>query len=673
MTLSRLFPTGLRPRLLLLIAFVVGCSTTLMVYQAAQRRDAAIQAAASEAVLLSRLAAAYEERTVVLSRQALHGLAASAAVRGGDARATRRLLDRTRDGPVALGHLAVAGPDGRVYASTREDERGDDVSDEAWFRLAVSGEGFAIGRYRGGLAEGRDLVRCSLPVRDARGRLVAVVAGEMDTDWLRRATPLARRPEHTSFLVVDAEGGVLAGHPPLGAQRGDSVLALARATASPSEWTQVVRGGDGHSHLVVFTPLTGRSRPALFVGVSIDRDAVIAEATGAFRRSLATMLLVGLLVSAIAWFGVKVAVIRRVEALLAATDRVGAGDLSARTGLAYGRGELTRLARAFDEMTAELQAEHEVRARTEAHLRASEAHKSAVLESSLDGILVLDETGHVMECNAAARRLFGCEGRDCVRHRASDLFGDVPLPSAAKPGPAGGPVEALGRRMDGSTFPVEVGMAPIRDRADRHLLVATVRDLTERKRWERSVQQLTFVDELTGLYNRRGFKMFASQAMRLAARTGRDVVLVSIDLDGLKAINDTFGHVQGDHAIHEMAVILRQVFRESDVLARFGGDEFVALATETEAAGAESSLERLAEGIARRNERGDLPWKLGASFGWTRIDPGNAPPLAEVLEVADARMYEAKRAARGEDATGEAAPSPPPPEAERAGPRARRG
>ncbi len=640
----RLFPSGLRPRLMVLIAFMVGACTALMVFQAVQQRNEAVRAAESEAVLLSRLAAAYEERSVAVARHLLGDIAQHDRVRAAHARAIQPLLEELRAGEhVSL--LAVADSTGHILASTRREERGADVSTSRWFRGAASSGGFLIARAPGRGESGGEVLRGAIPVRDASGRLLAVASAELESGWLQEVANHAHVPGRTSVVLVDAHGGVLTRYPPGPAGAPDSNIVI--PPDARAEWLQAVHGGDGHAHIVAFSPLASRTPGAFYVGVSVDQTAAAADATRAFARSLLLLLFAGLCVALVAWFGVEIAVLRRVNALVSATRRLREGDLSARTDLPYGHGELSHLARAFDDMAAEIQHENEHRRKRERALQISEAHKSAVLESSLDGILVLDSSGRVLDCNAAARKLFGCEARRGEHHSAAQLFRGIDLTTPAHPLAPGKRVEGIGRRMDGSTFPVEVGLAPIRDRGDWGRYVATVRDLTERKRWERSVQALTFVDDLTGLYNRRGFTMFATQQIRLAARTGQQVVLVSVDLDGLKAINDTFGHGEGDRAILEMAVLLRRSFRESDVIARFGGDEFVALATENEMIGAESILERLAERIALRNERGDLPWTLSASFGWTRIDAASAPPLADLLSIADGRMYEAKRAARG--------------------------
>ncbi|MCC6350485.1 MAG: diguanylate cyclase [Candidatus Eisenbacteria bacterium] len=561
---TRWLPAGLRPRLMLLIAFTVGSSMALMVVQAARQRDAAIGAAAAEAALMSRLAAVAADNLLARSPRLAGTLADfdSASVRS--PAATRRRLE----------HL-----------------------------LAYVGSDVEAGLRSGGRAH-------------------------------------SRLPGRTAFLVVDRRGRVVAQRPPLAARRGDSVLTA--PPLAPGRWIERVRGGEGHPHIVAFAPLPGAEPPSLYVGVSLDRAEIVAGARREFANNLAVLLLVGAIVAVVAWFGAQAVVVRRVEALVGATERLREGDLSARTGLPYGRGELSVLSRAFDVMAAALERGLEARERDEARLRASEAHKSAVLEAALDGLMVLDGDGVLLEWNPAARRLFGAREPGDSRPRAGHLLPGLELPGANEAGD-GRRFETVGLRADGTEFPVEVGLTRIAGRAQ---FVATVRDLTERKRWERSVEALTFVDDLTGLFNRRGFSMFAAQQLRLAARSGQRVVIVSADVDGLKAINDTYGHAEGDRAIIEMAVLLRRSFRETDVVARFGGDEFVVLATETESNGADSALERLVNLLELRNSGGGTSWPLRASFGWIRTDSRSAPPLGELIARADARMYEHRRAAR---------------------------
>lgn len=138
-------------------------------------------------------------------------------------------------------------------------------------------------------------------------------------------------------------------------------------------------------------------------------------------------------------------------------------------------------------------------------------------------------------------------------------------------------------------------LSPVRS-SDGEISAVTVvsKDITDNKLLEERLHILSLTDELTGLYNRRGFFTLAEQQLKIANRLKKGPVLLSIDLDDLKWINDTFGHVEGDRALKETAHILRESFRDSDVMARIGGDEFVVLQLVDEDSGAAETLtERL--------------------------------------------------------------------------------
>jgi diguanylate cyclase (GGDEF)-like protein len=183
----------------------------------------------------------------------------------------------------------------------------------------------------------------------------------------------------------------------------------------------------------------------------------------------------------------------------------------------------------------------------------------------------------------------------------------------------------------------------VRTRLDGVALSRALRFAVERQHVRTLLHTKTLVDELTGLYNRRGFISLARQQIKTAERLARDVVHVFLDIDGMKQINDTFGHREGDLALIESADILRETFRESDVLARMGGDEFAVLALETSPVAAEALVERLRRHVADRNSRGHRPYALSFSIGTTRHAAGTPCLLDELLARADGLMYEQKR------------------------------
>ena len=182
---------------------------------------------------------------------------------------------------------------------------------------------------------------------------------------------------------------------------------------------------------------------------------------------------------------------------------------------------------------------------------------------------------------------------------------------------------------------------------DMHLLefVSTqVAQTIERKRLEEEIRSLSLTDELTGLSNRRGFTLLAEQEVKLAQRIKKAMLLFFGDVDNLKAINDTWGHAQGDLALKEVSAILKESFRASDILARIGGDEFVALALDVSEDGGEILTHRIQDALEARNQQGDGTYPLSLSLGVARCDPDAPCNLDELIAQADGRMYLEKHA-----------------------------
>ncbi|MEX0733911.1 MAG: MASE1 domain-containing protein [Steroidobacteraceae bacterium] len=157
------------------------------------------------------------------------------------------------------------------------------------------------------------------------------------------------------------------------------------------------------------------------------------------------------------------------------------------------------------------------------------------------------------------------------------------------------------------------------------------------------MEQLALTDELTGLRNRRGFLLLADQAFRMARRAKVKCLLMFIDLDGLKEVNDTRGHAAGDAMIADAGRVLSHVFRESDVVARVGGDEFAIFALLDENDGAATVASRLHEEIDNFNTQAVRSMRLSMSIGIEELPCTTDTPLDVLLSRADHDMYEKKR------------------------------
>jgi len=174
-----------------------------------------------------------------------------------------------------------------------------------------------------------------------------------------------------------------------------------------------------------------------------------------------------------------------------------------------------------------------------------------------------------------------------------------------------------------------------------------VAQVIERKRMEQEILNLNLTDELTGLYNRRGFTLLAEQEMKLACRFKRGVSLFFCDLDDLKTINDSFGHAEGDAALKEVSAIIKETFREADIPARIGGDEFVILAPETSTDSANILPDRLQTTVENHNLKGGRPYALNLSVGISRFNPEVPHTVDELISEADKLMYLQKKEKKG--------------------------
>ena len=170
--------------------------------------------------------------------------------------------------------------------------------------------------------------------------------------------------------------------------------------------------------------------------------------------------------------------------------------------------------------------------------------------------------------------------------------------------------------------------------------------IVERKKAEEALRNLTLTDDLTGLYNRRGFFTLAEHYRKIARRSRREALVIYADMDGLKQINDNYGHNEGSQALVKTAEILRQSFRDSDVIARLGGDEFAVLVQDVPQKECGHILNRLRQSLKAYNDQNLLPYPLSLSIGAVRVSPDTSSSIEELVARADQAMYEEKHKKR---------------------------
>jgi diguanylate cyclase (GGDEF)-like protein len=174
------------------------------------------------------------------------------------------------------------------------------------------------------------------------------------------------------------------------------------------------------------------------------------------------------------------------------------------------------------------------------------------------------------------------------------------------------------------------------------LLSRSIRYAIERHRMQQALRNLSLTDELTGLFNRRGFMTLSKQQLHLARRNQKKLLLIFADLDRLKLINDRLGHREGDQALRETAEILKHTFRESDIVARLGGDEFTVLVVDN--SHDDLILSRLRLNLKRHNAGRARGYELSLTVGAAHVNPETTASIEDLMAQADKELYQQKKA-----------------------------
>jgi diguanylate cyclase (GGDEF)-like protein/PAS domain S-box-containing protein len=285
---------------------------------------------------------------------------------------------------------------------------------------------------------------------------------------------------------------------------------------------------------------------------------------------------------------------------------------------------------------------------------AGAARLNALLESVTDAFITVDPRGAIESVNPAAEQLFGYPAEEMVGRSFPALLADphheeyaAHVRRAASGEPLailGSPREVIGRRSDGSKFPVELTLTEAALEAG--LLVAVARDITERRRTEDQLRRLAEYDPLTGLLNRRRFEQELDAHIRYVERYGSGGSLLVLDIDNFKYVNDSFGHRSGDELLVSIGNLLKGRLRQTDVLARLGGDEFGLLLHRADIAQSQAVAEELRTLISNHPFVIDRQGvRATVSIGIATIAGGTATG-DELIAQADDAKYKAKEQGR---------------------------
>ncbi len=290
------------------------------------------------------------------------------------------------------------------------------------------------------------------------------------------------------------------------------------------------------------------------------------------------------------------------------------------------------------------------RKKAEETIKHAYAELDQIFNTAADGMLVVDKAFNVLRVNDTFLTLLGVDknevsGKKCheISHCSQYLTPHCPL-SRMQDGEGKFEHEIKIERYDGTKIPCILTVTAFKDSHGELIgIIEDLRDITERKLMEEKLHTLSLIDELTGLYNRRGFLTLTEQQTKLAQRIKKGLLLLFIDLDRMKWINDNLGHNEGDRALKGIAAVLKNTFRPSDVVARIGGDEFAITAIEAQKESVEVIVDRLQKNLELQNIKEHRGYTITISIGSVYFDPEHPSSIDELLSKADAAMYENKR------------------------------
>ncbi len=291
------------------------------------------------------------------------------------------------------------------------------------------------------------------------------------------------------------------------------------------------------------------------------------------------------------------------------------------------------------------------RKQAEDALRKSESFLQAILYSTAEGILAVSNENQVLYASERFAEIWRIP-QDVMAGKDDSTLLQYVLEQLSDPPSFLKKVQELYQSNDVSFDTLNFKDGRVFERLSRPLMqgenvlgrVWSFRDITERNRLEKEILNLSLTDELTGLYNRRGFTLLAEQEVKLAQRMKRTMVLFFGDIDNLKTINDTWGHARGDQALQRISAILKENFRESDVVARFSGDEFVVLAVDASMDNAGIMINRIQAALETHSRQEPGSFHLSLSLGFSVFNPEVPSTVSELIARADSLMYQQKQA-----------------------------
>ncbi len=530
--------SSLRLRLLLLVLLAVLPALGLAFYTHAEESRLVRARAQDEARRLVQLAVLDQERVIEGTRQMLIALSELPEIQQANPATCSPFLANLYSQYEGYSNFGRTNLNGDLICSATPTDGPVFLGDRPWHHRVLETHTFARGEYQVGRVTGLPNLVSGYPVLNEAGEAQGVVYAGLKLAWLNELVSATDLPPDTTITIHDSSGTILARFPESAGWVGRGVpdAPIVQTVLAQHEGTAELPGEDGVTRLYAFAPL-GRAGAPEYVSVGLSPETWAAEARARLARNVAGVLAAGLLALIAAWIGGEAFVLRPVKALAGAADRLRAGDLSARAGLAQAPDELGRLAGTFDAMAEALQhreaqlveanteLERRVAERTAALRQANEqlevelterrraqqelarlSHQNQlILDAAGEGIYGVDREGRTIFVNPSAARMLGYSVEELVGQPMPDVTpaaptngngsaaAGTPLHRVLAEGMARHELDAVFWRRDGTSFPVEYVSTPLREGAEILGAVITFKDVSERKRVEaaqREAQQM---------------------------------------------------------------------------------------------------------------------------------------------------------------------------------------
>jgi diguanylate cyclase (GGDEF)-like protein/PAS domain S-box-containing protein len=290
------------------------------------------------------------------------------------------------------------------------------------------------------------------------------------------------------------------------------------------------------------------------------------------------------------------------------------------------------------------------RKKAEETLQKSQKEFASLFMNSPEAIVYVDEKGTILNINPHFTKLFGYTLEEIKGKNINEGF--IHPSDKIKEGKNLDKIalskgyfnyETIRKKKDGTLFPVSISSVNIKIDGQTKGLIYTYIDITERKRLEKKLEKLAHFDVLTGCYARGyGLSLFERQ-IKSAQRHKTSILLLYVDLDVLKYINDTFGHKEGDKVLKEAAKFFKSTLREVDIICRMGGDEFLLIFPDSSLNDVPLIKERITNKLKELNKNLNKPYKISFSIGLSCYNPSNPLSIEELIKIADEKMYEEKK------------------------------